>query len=300
MLSLREARGYRDVWSLSGILAILLLLVWIFTPASAQEKQDTPHFAGGIEDLKPLPAGGPAPHAGGHPDLSGVWYPNSGGTEIQIAYLSAAPGVLAAKMQFDPKVTPEAPPSFKPGMAAKYMVKPGPARQYGACAQFGTPSTLLGGNATWPIQIIQTPGLVAVLDEYPLDYRVIPTDGRPHPKEPDPTFNGDSTGHWEGDTLVVDTIAVDGRVSNFGTPRWLHSDQEHVIERFSRPSMNYLIYQVTVDDPIVLARSWVSAPHRWSLSIHKGELLGEFFCTNNQEPDEISRQTGDDVKTGDK
>src|SRR5579872_3890910 len=102
MIRSKEVRGLRHSLFLFGLLAILLLLVWIHAPASAQEKDQTPHFAGDIEDLKPLPPGGPAPRTGGHPDLSGVWYPNSGGTEIQIAYLSASPDVIAAKRQFDP------------------------------------------------------------------------------------------------------------------------------------------------------------------------------------------------------
>jgi len=284
------------VFFLSAVLALLFVGICSFTRASAQENDNTPHFAGDIENLKPLPPGGPTPHAGGHPDLSGVWYPNSGGTEIQIAYLSASPNVMAAKRQFDPAVTPEDPPVFKPGMAAKYVKKPAPPLEYGTCAQPGTPTTLLQENGlTWPMQIVQAKDLIALLVEYPMDYRVIPTDGRPHQKDPDPTFNGDSVAHWEGDTLVVDTVAIDTRLWNFGAPQWYHSDQEHVIERFSRPSLNYLIHQVTIEDPMVLAKPWNSAPRKWSLSIHKGELLGEFFCTHNEEPGEIQKQTSDDL-----
>ncbi len=59
-----------------------------------------------------------------------------------------------------------------------------------------------------------------------------------------------------------------------------HSDQEHVIERLSRPSMNYLIYQVTIEDSKVLTKSWPSASRRWTLG-HEG--LQEYFCTNNEE-----------------
>jgi hypothetical protein len=273
--------------------AVVAALCLVFTLGFAQDGADSPHFAGDIEKLAPLPPGGPTPRtADGHPDLSGVWYPNSGGTEIQVAYLSANPNVIAARRQFDPKVTPEAPPSFKAGMAAKYMAKPAPLKDFGGCAQAGTPTTLLSENGlTWPMQIVQTPGLLVMLIEYPMDYRVIRTDGRPHQKDPDPSFNGDSVAHWEGDTLVIDTIAVDERMPNVGPPQWRHSDQEHVIERISRPSMNYIIHQVTIEDPEVLAKPWQSAPRRWSLSIHQGEDLGEFFCTNNEEPAEWQKIT---------
>jgi hypothetical protein len=281
--------GMKQAYCVGGVGALLVAFCLVFTPSFAQQGSDSPHFAGDIEKLQPEPPGGPAPRTpDGHPDLSGVWYPNSAGTEFQIAYLSASPGEEAARSQLDPKAPPDERPSFKPGMAAKYRVPP--ATDYGECSQAGTPLT--GGNFTFPIQLIQTPGLLLLLDEYPMDYRVIRTDGRPHPKDPDPSFNGNSVGHWEGDTLVIDTIALDTRRANGGAPGWFHSDQEHVIERLSRPSMNYFSYQVTIDDPVVLAKPWTTAPRRWSLSIHQGEDLGEFFCTNNEEPEEYHKIAG--------
>jgi len=71
-------------------------------------------------------------------------------------------------------------------------------------------------------------------------------------------------------------LAIDERVWN--SDQWtFHSDKEHVIERFTRPSLNYLIYQVTIDDPMVLTKPWTSAPHRWSLSVSR-EPLDEWYC----------------------
>jgi len=89
------------------------------------------------------------------------------------------------------------------------------------------------------------------------EYRVIPTDGRSHPKsaELDITYLGDTVGHWEGDTLVLDAVA-------FTDATWLgrgglfHSDEMHVVERFRREG-DALLYDVTVDDPEVLAEPWV-------------------------------------------
>jgi len=68
--------------------------------------------------------------------------------------------------------------------------------------------------------------------------------------------------------------------------QFFHSDEEHVIEHLSRPSMNYLVYQVTIEDPKVLTRPWNSAPHRWSLSRYN-ERLQEFYCTNEQDTKEF-------------
>ena len=89
------------------------------------------------------------------------------------------------------------------------------------------------------------------------EYRIIPTDGRPHPKsaELDQTYLGDTVGHWEGDTLVLDATA-------FTDATWLgrgglfHSDQMHVVERFKREG-DALLYDVTVEDPEVLVEPWV-------------------------------------------
>jgi hypothetical protein len=121
------------------------------------------------------------------------------------------------------------------------------------------------------------------LNELNNNFRVVPIDGRPHPKNPDPAFNGDAVGHWEGDTLVIDVTAIDVSTWNNFTG-WFHSDQEHVVERLSRPSKNYLIYQVTIEDPKVLTKPWVSAPRHWSLG---HEPLEEYYCTNNKEEEAL-------------
>ena len=126
------------------------------------------------------------------------------------------------------------------------------------------------------------PGLFVQLDEHNHDYRVVTIDGRAHSKEPDPKFNGESVAHWDGDALVIDTVAIDERVWN-GEQWQFHSDQKHVIERITRPSMNYLIYQVTIEDPKVLTKPWTSAPRRYSLG---HEALLEWYCGINGHDDE--------------
>ena len=241
-------------------------------------------IVGGFEKVEPLPPGGPAPRmADGHPDFTGRWYPNAGGRMIQVAY----PVNRAAYEQYDPKN--EEKPVFKPGVDPKYL-RPNP---YGLCDQPGTPSVSLEQISQHaPMELVHTPGRLAMMYEYPLDVRMVYM-GRQHPKDPDPTFNGDSAAHWEGDTLVIDVIAIDDRLRNFvpgqTTPGWFPSDQEHVIERLSRPSKNYLIYQVTIEDPVVLAKPWTSAPRKWSLAQNPKDEWGEVFCTHNEEPDEIKK-----------
>jgi len=252
-------------------------------------KAAVPPVVGSFDQVRALPAGGPAPRmADGHVDLTGRWYPNSAGRMLEGAY----PVDRTVYRQFDPNLTEER-LSFKPGMEAKYKT-PFP---YGICDQAGTPTTItMQQDQHAPIELIETPGRLVVLAEYPLDVRMIYTNGRAHPKDPDPTFNGDSTARWEGDTLIVDVIAIDNRLRNIdaGTPtgnpedggKWLHSDQEHVIERFTRSSKNYLTYQVTIEDPVALAKPWTSQPRKWSLTQSPNDEWAEVFCTHNEEPEE--------------
>ncbi len=244
-------------------------------------------IAGGFLDVHPLPPGGPAPRlADGHVDLTGRWYPNAAGRMLQFAY----PIDPAALRQFDPAATPEELPVFKPGMEAKYR-RPVP---YGECDQAGTPSTTLEQLSQHaPMELIASPARLVLLYEYPLDVRMVYMNKRAHPKDPDPTFNGDTTAHWEGDTLVLDVIAIDERMRNFGLEGnggWFHSDQQHVTERITRTSKNYLTYQVTIEDPVVLAKPWKSAPRVWTLAQGANEEWGEVFCTLNEEPAEWKKQ----------
>ena len=140
------------------------------------------------------------------------------------------------------------------------------------CMPRGVPALFLGGGHG--IEIVQSVGMLAQTTELNHDYRLVFTDGRPHSKDPDPAFNGEGVGHWEGDTLVVDTIAIDERTGV--TQGWtLHSDQEHVIERISRPSFNYLDYQVTIEDPKVLTKPWHSVVHHYTISL---EPVFEWYC----------------------
>ena len=84
-------------------------------------------------------------------------------------------------------------------------------------------------------------------------YRIIPTDGRPHIPASIKLFQGDSVGHWEGDTLVVDTTNLSDRTW-FDTVGNFHSDAEHVVERFTPVDSNTVKYEATVEDPKVLTK----------------------------------------------
>ena len=109
-------------------------------------------------------------------------------------------------------------------------------------------------------QIVQTRDHLMILSEMVHDVRIIPLDGRPH--EDIRQWTGDSRGHWEGDTLVVETINFNGRRGWFGTPMTeggggKRLDQKmKVIERFTRTAPDILLYQFTVDDPGMFTKPW--------------------------------------------
>lgn len=257
---------------------VLGILTLVMTPAAAQEGQEGKPSEPGAAKSKPqsVPKGGAAPRtADGHPDFSGVWFPGTAGG------FSFNP---ALRRQFDPKATPEEPPPFQPWAAAKIKAMTTTDFELGRasvnCMPRGVPGMFL--IDPYPFQLVQTPGLFVQLDELNNNWRVVHTDGRPHNPEPDPSFDGDEVGHWEGDTLAIDVIGIDERTWNNFTG-WFHSDQEHVIERIIRPSMNYLVVQVTIEDTKVLSKPWTSAPRVWTLG---HEDLLEYYCTNNQDVDQ--------------
>src|SRR5437660_5857583 len=149
--------------------------------------------------LHALPKGGPTPRtADGHPDLSGVWFPGTTG-----GYDTSNP---PAQRQVDPKVTPEEKPPFQPWAAAKIKSMTPVDFELGRasvnCMPRGTPSMFLMNP--YPTKLVQTRDELIQLNELNSNFRVIHTDGRAHTKNPDPTFNGDASAHWDGDTLVID------------------------------------------------------------------------------------------------
>jgi hypothetical protein len=130
------------------------------------------------------------------------------------------------------------------------------------CITRGVPAGMFPAGYNNAYQIVQIPGYVVLLYEMIHEARVIPLDGRPHVSQNIRQWNGDSVGHWEGNTLVVDTTnyngkgwiatsAATGRIK--GIPQ---SEKLHVVERFSRVNADTIQYEVTIDDPEVYTQPW--------------------------------------------
>jgi hypothetical protein len=152
------------------------------------------------------------------------------------------------------------------------------ARVGSNCRPPGLPGIMSVGQ--YPIEFLFTPGRVTTHHEAWMQWRIIFTDGRPHPPmdEWEPTFYGHSIGRWEGDTLVVDTVGIKATVPLGQGMN--HSDQLHIVERIHLANKNpdQLVVAMTVTDPLALEKPWTS-----TLTYQRSREweLVEFICAEN-------------------
>ena len=132
---------------------------------------------------------------------------------------------------------------------------------------FNTGPPMAPGFYNQNMQLFQTPDHVVVLNEMVHDARIIPLDGRPRPDIE--SWTGESRGHWEGDTLVVETTHFSDRHSYRGSTK-----DRHLVERFTRRDADTLLYEFTISDPATWTTPWTARiPMRWNEL-----LLFEYAC----------------------
>jgi hypothetical protein len=136
----------------------------------------------------------------------------------------------------------------------------------------------------YPAEILQLPQeqrIVMIFEGATHIWREIYMDGRAHPAGDDlnPTYLGHSVGRWDGDTLVIDVVGFNENswLDYFGHP---HTDQLHVVERFTRPDKNTLHYQATVDDRGAYTRPFTLA---WDIPWDSSGELQEYVCQENNQ-----------------
>lgn len=227
----------RSVLPTGGALAALWLALVTVNPTAAQEG-----------------TAGPVPRlADGHPDLSGVWW---GGADVGGRGFGRGGGRGRGGASGTPPQTFTG--LYQPWAAerAKELSDKDDPTLKCIPTAFGTLNVRL-----WDVgavgQIVSTPQFVVLLSETYHGYQIIPTDGRPHRDVLPPSYRGDAVGHWEDDTLVVETtnftddtwISAEGRVS-------FHSDALRIVERYRRVDANTLAIDATVYDPQVLTGPW--------------------------------------------
>jgi len=213
----------------------------------------------------------------GHPNISGMWNP-------EFAYFGPPIGKAAGKAPaFAPGRFPPRPPGpqLTPAYAAKYAQW---RKQFAVgkqqpdtvtrCLAFG-----LARFGTMPVEIIQTPGQVTMNLGVLHDIRRIYLDGIGHTIGADPSFNGDSVGHWEGDTLVVETNNV--RAATLDRDGIPYSDKLTAVERIRRTGPARLEIEMTLTDPeafvvpYTIRRTYVPMP--------PGSRFEEYLCENNRD-----------------
>jgi hypothetical protein len=157
----------------------------------------------------------------------------------------------------------------------------------GSCmVPHGMPRIIGGGPG--PTEFLVTPEKTTIIWDYMNEQRRIYTDGRSHPsrEELPPAVMGHSIGHWEGDTLVVDTTLMKAAIyDRSGAP---HSDQVHLMERIRRIDEKTIEFQMTIEDPVMLTKPWKVT--RLYHPVGNRALEGA-YCENNRNPIAADGQT---------
>lgn len=212
----------------------------------------------------------PAPHLpDGRPDFGGkgAWYPGFSGNIAETKWK----GVKSADQHVDVPFLPSALALFNERVET--IGKDDPEAR---CLPVGVPRYMFD---PYPFQMIQTADRVIFIfegDNYP--WRIVPTDGRMHPKDLKPTWMGDAVGRYEGDTLVVDVVGFNGRA-------WLdqaghaQTEKAHIVERYRRIDSRTLKYEVTIDDPGAYSAPWTTSN---TVSWRPGMELMEYVCDENE------------------
>ena len=191
------------------------------------------------------PKGAPAPAR----NLSGIW-------DVENTMEGISPKGVKAHAPFTDFGANLADNIYKPGDGPRKVPIGLVNDPLDSCDPAGFPRNLL--FELRPFQIVQTSKQTLIAYQYQRVWRVIWTDGRELPKDPDPRWYGYSVGRWEGDdTFVVETVGMDGRtwLDNAGDP---HSDQMRVEERYHRVSHDAMELTVKVDDPKTYTEPWLA------------------------------------------
>ncbi|MDB6043451.1 MAG: hypothetical protein JWM63_2002 [Gammaproteobacteria bacterium] len=156
------------------------------------------------------------------------------------------------------------------------------------CTPPGMPGIM--GVGQYPMEFLFTPGRVTTHHEAWMQWRNIYTDGRGHPDDLDPTFEGHSIGHWEHGTLIVDTVGIKDSVALAMGMK--HSDQLRIGERIhlAQGDPDTLVVEMTVADPAALTKPWI---HTLTYKRSRDWELLEFVCAeNDRNPVDASGKTG--------
>ena len=255
-------------------LLVGVALVALATPAAAQWAKVAERSVPNTTDGPNLSAKAPRA-ADGKTDLSGVWLvdtdPNGKREGLEQLVFPKHFVNIAADVDFDKvPLRPEAAALFQQRLASD-----GKASPDAYCKPNGVFELISG---PLPFKIVQTPQLILMLFEGDTVFRQIFLDGRRPIEDPEPRYMGYSSGRWDGDTLVVDTVG-------FKDQMWLDamghpgSSKLHMTERVRRRDAGHLAIEVTIDDPVSYTKPLTYTP---TFTLQPGEDLLEYFCAENE------------------
>ena len=225
---------------------------------NAQQQPAAKYGSIGLYQNQRLPKAGPAPKfADGTPDLSGVWL--GGGSNSTDISKALKPGDEVLMMPW-----------------AEDVVKHRLSKQdpEANCLPAGVPR-----GSPYPWRIVQTPTHYFILYEGNIhSYRQIFMNAK-HPADPDPTWYGHSVGHWDGNTLVVDTIGFNDKFW-FDYKGHPHTEKLHTIERYTRTDFGHMSIEVTIDDPGTYLKPFTTVG---KATLMPGTELLEYICQENNQ-----------------
>jgi len=206
------------------------------------------------------------------PDLTGIWgvYRGGRGADPKLAPPPASPLLLKPeyKKPYDERRALEAEANKRGEQLATTGAQ---------CIPYGVPTMM--SVAIYPVEFIQTPKQITIISEaFSEVRRVYMNVPQSKPEDVAPGYYGRSVGHWDGDTLVVDTVGIKPSIGGYrGMP---HSGQMHITERIRLVAPDYLHDEITIDDPVVLEK-----PVTYTLGYKRmpNYEMVEFVCDNNRE-----------------
>lgn len=254
-------------------------------PAAAPAKP-TPHWPDGT------------PRFSAAPGDKGLWHPN--GRPI-LSEPETDPAIKDGQGRGAPSGPPfpgrpkESEVPFQPWARALYEYREANLFEpHTRCKPSGGPRQFITPGGTEFVDIPETKSIYVFDENGPQTFRVIYMDGRQHPKDLTPSYYGHSIGHWEGETLVVDTVGFNERfwMERQGAP---HTDKLHLTERFTRTDNNNMKIEITIDDPGAYTRPWTTGFFlRWGVN----EEAAEYICQDNNQASTMMVGTQESVDRG--
>ena len=203
------------------------------------------------------------------PDFTGVWEVGLGGPP-RAGDRTAAPAPRRARA---PRPQASLTPEYAAKAKAEAAKAAGAESETANCLPPGLPGIM---TQPYPMEFLLTPGQVTIVIEAYTQVRHIYTDGRPLPADPDPSFYGTSVGHWEGDTLVAESVGFEPVPRGLPFP---NSDQLKVVERFHLADPDTMTIETTIIDPKALTQPFDMGSR--TLKRHRNWTIAEYVCEEN-------------------